>query len=94
MKRDLSLIRDILLTCEAAPAGNELEADSFDALSVDRMTLVEHIALLSEAGLLSAIDTSTQDDDDYIIQRMTWEGHEFLNSVRDDGLWRKQRSMC
>lgn len=91
MKRDLSLIRSLLLACEAAPAGSAPEVDALEGLCPDQATLVEHIALLSEAGLLSVIDASTHDGEDYIVRRMTWAGHEFLDALRDDTIWKKAK---
>lgn len=84
-------MRSILFACEAVPAGSTPEIDALGSLCADRAALVEHVALLSEAGLLSVIDASSHDGGHYIIQRLTWTGHEFLDSVRDDGLWKKAK---
>ncbi len=91
MKRDLSVVRAILLRCESAPAGIYPEIGSLDDLCEDHAALIEHIGLMAEAGLLNVIDTTTHDGEDYIINRMTWAGHEFLDSVRDDSVWLKAK---
>ena len=78
MKRDLGYMRTILLEYEAEP--------SF--LVVERLTLGmdaavqkrwQHVQLLCDAGLLHAVKETTF--------RITNEGHDFLDSIRDDRLW-------
>ncbi len=89
MKRDLDLVRRILFRCETAAAGEALESKEFAALASDAATLAEHIGMMADAGLIKVIDTSSHEGEDYIIRRITWAGHEFLESVRDDTLWSK-----
>lgn len=50
-----------------------------------------HYLLLSEAGLIVAIDTATfgDDQDDCQPIRLTWKGHEFLDAARNDRTWKK-----
>ena len=91
MKRNLSLVRSIMLRIEERPAGADLDIDALADLHHDRDELVEHVTLMEEAGLLSVIDTSDMQSRDYIIQRMTWDGHEFLDATRDEGVWKKVR---
>ena len=91
MKRDLSLVRAILMRCESAPAGSVVDTASLSDLGADRSILAEHIAIVAEAGLVDVLDMSTQSGADYIVNRLTWAGHEFLQSIRDDSLWNKAK---
>ena len=50
MKRDLDLLRAILLLTEDQPAGEPLS--DFSRLDSDNQTVVEHIWLAHEGGLL------------------------------------------
>lgn len=52
-----------------------------------------HIMLLNEAGLVVAIDASSLQDINWIPQRLTWQGHEFLESARDNTIWNKAKDI-
>ena len=54
------------------------------------MTITNHLILLNEAGLLRCepIKSSTSDRVIYVIPfDLTWDGHEFLDTVRSDNVW-------
>lgn len=88
MKRDLELCRKIFILLESRPPG-EYGLDP-DQLEVDWATLACHIELLHGAKLLEA-NFSYCDGNvppaSFQIERLTWEGHEFLNASRDDSTW-------
>ena len=82
MKRDMDLCRQILLEIEARKSGESIEMLQTGASGND---VIEHLQLLQDAGLIAArVDRHSRD---YSIQRLTWEGHEFLQAARDDGVW-------
>ena len=85
MRRDMDLIRNILLSTESDDFGNLEE--------VDGKTLAFHVALLEEAGLLRAYITFDGDEQPtgYIIRKITWSGYEFLDSIRDKTIWEKAK---
>lgn len=86
MKRDMDLCRQILLQIEASESGEPIVALQTGASGND---VLEHLQLLQDAGLIEArVDRHSRD---YSIQRLTWEGHEFLQAARDDGVWAKAR---
>lgn len=91
MKRDMDLIRDILIKVEENDGklfikGNvgeeEYERDCY------------HVELLKEAGFLVANITKTDGGIYYSvsISRLTWEGHNFLDNIRSDTVWKKVKS--
>jgi hypothetical protein len=49
--------------------------------------------LLNEAGLIVAVDASSMQDIQWIPQRLTWQGHEFLDSSRDNNVWNKAKEI-
>ena len=49
--------------------------------------------LLNEAGLLDAIDASSMKGINWIPRRLTWQGHEFLESARDNATWNKEKGI-
>ena len=91
MKRDLVLVRNILFRCEELEAGSTATRQYFSDLCAEPAILGEHLGLLAEAGLLHVIDVSDSTGDDYIVRKLTWAGHEFIDSIRDEGLWQKAK---
>jgi Hypothetical protein (DUF2513) len=78
MKRDLDLIRQILLKLEADEPCNLVEG-------VDEFTITKHLGLLLEAGLIKGIAHETDQSSVYWVDvdRLTWSGHDFLDSARN-----------
>lgn len=90
MKRDTDLVRAILLKIEEE--GNPELRQVPVVEGYDEGLVTSHVALLMDAGLVSAIDASTLDSEDYIEIALTWAGHEFLDNVRDPEIWRTTKS--
>ncbi len=46
---------------------------------------------MSEAGLIEAVLLNDENGVPYraVIQRLTWQGHEVLDSIRSDNVWHK-----
>jgi Hypothetical protein (DUF2513) len=87
MKRDLDLIRTLLLEIEA-------HDDPTTTMTVrgDGHTEIEvqyHLKLLRDAGYIVAVDHSSGSTLDYRPKSVTWHGHEFLDAARNDGIWRQ-----
>lgn len=92
MKRDLDLMRDILLRIEAfdPKCGHAIRLRTFKDLCDDLPTLSLQIELLADAGFIeieseSIIGNYTKD---FIISRITFAGYEYLDSVRNDTIWK------
>jgi len=54
MRRDLDLIRTILLAVEAAPAGTMIRNTNIEAPGFEPVAVSEHVQLLTDAGYLDA----------------------------------------
>ncbi len=93
MKRDLDLIRDILLVAEAAKPEQRVALKDFQALYPDRLEEVsEHVQLLGRAGFLDTTISkaiSSKGPRAFVINRIEWAGHDYLDAVRDPGTWAK-----
>lgn len=91
MKRDMDLIREILLELESSPQ------TAMDTVVIDKRPPSEigyHLELLADAGLIKAgtfqvIGAVRQF---YDIQ-LTWEGHEFLEAARDNTRWNQAKKL-
>ncbi|EJC7157885.1 DUF2513 domain-containing protein [Vibrio parahaemolyticus] len=85
MKRDMELIRKLLLTMEENP--RQLEVEGYDKNQVKYHTL-----LLIEAGFLDGNVSDTLANTSVVpsfvsVNRLTWDGHEFLDNIRKEEVW-------
>jgi len=88
MKRDMELVRKILFALELSQ-----RSATFDGYDND--TVKYHEALVIEAGLA----TGSSMYGGYIheipaavmLTSLTWAGHEFLDTVRNDTVWAKTK---
>lgn len=85
MKRDWDLIRQILLSVEAANADDKISDNDIDGCTPENFH--HNAILLQEAGLVHALVLPNLQTT--LIESLTWEGHEFLDSIRNDTTWNK-----
>ncbi|MBP2573505.1 MULTISPECIES: DUF2513 domain-containing protein [Agrobacterium tumefaciens complex] len=92
MKRDMDLVRDLLLQIEKFDQGygGDIEIETGDH---EPQVVAEHLRLLLEARL---IEGDAVPDDEYAFDhilptRLTWSGHDFLETVRDPEIWKKTK---
>lgn len=92
MKRDLELIRKIVLAVEDSDGGwapDPLEIEGYTDAQI-----AYHCYLLIDAGLAKGADLTTfgSDGPEAQITQLTWAGHEFVASARNEQIWRKAMS--
>lgn len=90
MKRDMDLVREVLLKVEELPFDG-----GFHDIAVDGRTQGEinyHVMLLDEAGFIEATDLSTLGGICWKPKRLTYDGHEFLDAARSDTVWQKAKA--
>jgi hypothetical protein len=91
MKRDMDLIRDLLMYVEDDPRfdGHQwFSPDVSNDFVIEGRTLEEvnyHLDLLIEAGLIKG--KSGAGFGGPVVNKLTWEGHEFIDDIRDHGIW-------
>ena len=91
MERDLDLVRKILLAVEDWP-----EPDDWIPLDIKCYTpeqISYHVKLLAQGGLIEANNLSSKSTFKWKATSLTWEGHEFLDASRNDGIWQQAKSM-
>lgn len=86
MKRDMDLIREILLEIESKHDGSGRGVD-IQIAGKSRDEVVEHLFMLAEVGFIEGRNASHLQGRGFLVQRMTWWGHEFLDGVRDPTIW-------
>jgi hypothetical protein len=91
MKRDMDLVRTILIELIEQPSDGVLSELHVEGHSDDEVSY--HVRIMHERGLVEAEDTSHFEAKCWIPTHVTWEGQEFLASVRDETIWTKAKSI-
>jgi hypothetical protein len=90
MKRNWDTVREILVMLEEKK--NHKEPIQSENFSEDRLEEISyHMELVLEAGLVEGemIRVMLPGPTPFMVFRLTWSGHEFLDSIRNDTLWNK-----
>jgi hypothetical protein len=87
MERDFDLIRSILLQVESAPAGAPVCQLGIEE-HISAATLIGHIGLMAEEGLIEARVLSASQCA-FGIQRITWKGYDFLETAKNEDAWKR-----
>ena len=87
MKRDMDLIRLVMLEAEKSKDPYELTDPKIEGHS--ELEISYHIALLDDAGLLHGRDRSAIGVFRWSAGPLTWAGHEFVEAVRDESVWKE-----
>lgn len=86
MKRDMDLIREILLKIESSNENGEFSINGYSDDVIEY-----HLKLLRDAKFI----------DDYTVNiigeittgQLTWEGNDYLDKVRDNSTWSKTKNI-
>jgi hypothetical protein len=87
MKRNMDLIRLLLMRSE----GDESARDACGKYTGEELGY--HVQLMLDVGLVEGEAFSRADGEfnGAVVTRLTWAGHDFLETVRDDSLWKKAK---
>ena len=96
MKRNMDFVREILLQIESTEPGETIEFDIPDA-GEEEIGL--HVELMIEGGLIKGTVVPAGTGPAHRIlahssERITWEGHNFLDAARNDTIWQKAKKKC
>lgn len=90
MRRDMDVVRQILLACEELTYGGQLGGLE----GIDSDTFITHVVWMQQAGLLDA--TAQAGSGSFakfaIVFGLTWEGCEFADAMRSETLWAKAKA--
>ena len=95
MKLNHDCIRKLLLYFEdTLDCCSELELSNFALDGFSKEDTLYSIKKLTEAGFISTqlVDDVT-DDIFIIVKEITWEGHKFLDTIRDNQVWRETKNI-
>ncbi|HQU32800.1 MAG TPA: DUF2513 domain-containing protein [Thermoanaerobaculaceae bacterium] len=92
MKRDLDLIRKIVLAIEESPSGF---APKLSLGGYSDAQIGYHEYLLISAGYATGQETTNMGSEgpEAMIRSLTWAGHEFADAARDDSRWNRALGM-
>ncbi len=91
MKRDLDLVRTILMALEDHEHG--FAPNEFRIKGHTDEEVGFHVLLMGEAGLLKSFDstTTTSLSPQGMPGRLTWDGYEFLDAARNASVWEEAK---
>ena len=97
MKRDMDLVRELLLYFEAKPDPHMVMPGDIEMPGYTSSDIHYHVILMCEAGLLACerVESSTTPSRpvDALPFGLSWEGHEFLDAARSETLWSQARQI-
>ena len=88
MQRNWDIIRKILLAVEALPT-EDSEINSTEFQDINSESVAYHMRLLLDAGLIVGSCRDAVGPPLCRARHLTWEGHEFLDKIRNESIWRK-----
>lgn len=93
MKRDMDLVRNILLAMEAEPSGNFVGRLQLEGYTSDQIGF--HVIIMMQAGLIEGIDVTTHNSfgPEARPTQITWAGYDFLDACRDEDRWTKAKEI-
>lgn len=91
MKRDLDLLREILLHVEAQGDVPVFSAE-IALEGYDHAQIAYHAWLALDAGFVDGSDASDTGGRDVLIQALTFAGHDYLDAVRAPKVWEGVKS--
>ena len=89
MKRDMDLVRFILLSAEAST--EVLDLGAILSYGCDAETAAYHVELMASYGLIESSVTYAFGSKPTIVEvtGITWEGYDYLDAIRSDKVWHR-----
>ena len=93
MKRDMELVRKILIALEEYPHGLAPEPLVVDGYTPEQVGFNCHLML--QAGLIYGVDETALEDFSPIVRpvSITWNGYKFLENTKNPNVWEQTRSL-
>ena len=90
MKRDMELIRDILLQIQRK---EDLRPGSIEVEGCDPIILGRHLEMLYDAGFVEGIKSQQIGPEvpSIRITDLSWDGHDFIATLENKSVWGKMK---
>ncbi|MNW48340.1 hypothetical protein D3C74_257030 [compost metagenome] len=96
MKLNHECVRDVLLTLESLPDNEYIDSENhieYDQIQkYQKSDFVYSVQKLIEANYINAGVLRTLDGDSYAVNSLTWDGHQFLDNIRDNTVWAETKN--
>ena len=95
MERDSDLVRALLLYFEAKQDFRPIKSNEITIPGYDSRAIVYHVDLMYEGGFLSCepiVSSTSNRLIEAIPFRLTWKGHEFLDAMRNESVWKQVKA--
>lgn len=92
MTRDLDLIRAVLADLEARPTYVPVFAHQIELEGRSTEEIAYHCELLSDQGFIVGDGSLSSSGPTFLVRRMTAQGHDYLDAVRNDTVWAKVKA--
>lgn len=91
MKRDMDLVRHILIAAEAQENGYANGNPKIDGYTEEQIGY--HIYLMEQADLVEAANVSAMDNSSpsAILFSIKWKGHDFLDAAKSNTVWNQAK---
>lgn len=86
MKRDMELIRELLILIENQENDSK---ELFLPNSMDKPLAMYQLKILEQAGYLTNKIYYADNKPMWIYSSLTWNGQEFLDSIKNETVWKK-----
>ncbi len=89
MKRDMELVRKMILAVEDSPTGYAPDDLRIDGYTDDQLAYHAYLAIeggLAKGAITTHMGSSSPSGQ---IVSLTWEGHDFAATAREDSRWRR-----
>jgi hypothetical protein len=97
MKRDMDLVRNLLLHFEAKSETAGVHASEARIEGYTETQIVLHLNIMAEAELLVCEPVRSSTNPERIIKTfvfdLSWKGHEYFDTIRDPKIWKGTKSM-
>lgn len=93
MQRDMELVRKILFKIEENVDNVVCHNLKIEGYSMDQIAY--HCSILHEGGYVYDYKAQYSGNGLYSfgVGRLTWEGHDFLDKIREDTIWNKTKNV-
>ena len=89
MKLDNDLVRDLLILIEEKCDFNHcIHSSQFEIPEKTNEDIVYTLLKLSEAGFINCTKMFGDNCVAIVVSSLTWDGHQFLDNIRDDEVWK------
>jgi len=94
MKLNIDTIKSLLAIIEESPNYPEwIFSYDIELTGIDAVTVLYHLSLMLEAGLIRGSENVDRGKRYVVIQRLTWEGHAFLSNAQNKTVWERFKAV-